>query len=55
MPVPLGRWFEVRVHLYQGNRIEWYVNGSLFDTSYNSTYPVGRFYPVSTGWVMGFR
>jgi hypothetical protein len=53
MPVPLGRWFEVRAQLYQGDRIDWYVNGSLFDTSYNSTYHVGRFYPVSTGWIYG--
>ncbi len=53
LPVPLGRWFEVRVFLYQGNRIDWFVNSKLFDTSYNSTYPVGRYYPKSNGWVFG--
>jgi hypothetical protein len=53
VPLPLGRWFQLNANLYQGDRIEWYIDGKRFDTSYNSTYPVGRFYPVSTGWILG--
>jgi hypothetical protein len=53
MPLPLGRWIEVRAYLYQGDHIDWYVNGHLFDTSYNSTWPVGRYYYRSTGWILG--
>jgi hypothetical protein len=53
MPVPLGRWFQIIAKLYQGQRIDWYVDGKLFDTSYNSTWPVGRFYYNSNGWIFG--
>ena len=51
--VPLGRWFEIRADLYEGVRIDWYVDGQLFDRSYNSEYPVGRFYDESNVWVFG--
>jgi len=51
--VPLGRWFEIRADLYEGIRIDWYVDGQLLDQSYNSEYPVGRFYDESIGWVFG--
>jgi hypothetical protein len=53
MPVPLGKWFNVTALLVSGNRIVWYIDGQLLDNSYNSTYPVGRFYYNSTGWVFG--
>jgi hypothetical protein len=53
MPVPLGRWFNISAALIQGDRIVWYVDGKLFDNSYNSTYPVGRFFYNSNGWVFG--
>jgi beta-glucanase (GH16 family) len=42
--LPLGQWFEISANLYQGDRIEWYLNNKKFDTSYNATWPVGRFY-----------
>jgi hypothetical protein len=51
--LPRGRWFEVRANLYQGRRIDWYLDGRLFDSSLNATYPVGRSYYRSTGWVFG--
>jgi len=53
MPVPRGQWFQIRADLYQGDHIDWYVNGKLFDTSYNATWPVGRFYYNSNGWIFG--
>ena len=53
LPVPLGRWFEIRADLYDGVRIDWYVDGQLFDQSYNSEYPVGRFFDESNVWIFG--
>lgn len=53
VPVPLGRWFTLSANLYNGDRIEWYLDGKRFDTSYNSTYPVGRFYAKSNTWIWG--
>ena len=52
-PAPLGRWFEIRAELYEHDRIDWYLDGRKFDTSYDSTYPVGRFFDRSTGWIFG--
>ncbi len=53
MPLPLGRWFEVRAELHEGDQIEWYVDGELLDVSRHETYPVGRFFERSEGWVFG--
>lgn len=53
VPLPLGRWFQLNANLHQGNRIDWYIDGKKFDTSYNSTWPVGRYYYNSTGWILG--
>ncbi len=53
MKLPVGRWFEVRAELYEKDRIEWYVDGKLLDVSKHSTYPVGRFFDKSDGWVFG--
>lgn len=52
MPVPRGRWFQVKAVLNQGDRIDWYLDGQRFDTSLNSTYPVGTL-ERSVGWVFG--
>ncbi len=51
----LGRWFDVEARLYQGDRIEWWVDGKLFDTVHAIAYPVGRMYPddESQGWTYG--
>jgi hypothetical protein len=50
--VPLGRWFEVRAELYQGDRIDWFIDGVAFDTSPASEYPVGTS-ARSTSWTFG--
>lgn len=50
---PLGRWFEVKAELHEDDRIDWYIDGKKFDTSLDSTYPVGRFYDKSDGWIFG--
>lgn len=49
---PTGRWFEVRAELYPGDRIDWYIDGRLFDSSRHETYPVGL-RERSTGWIFG--
>lgn len=49
---PTGRWFEVRAELYPGDRIDWYIDGQLFDTARHATYPVGL-RDRSTGWIFG--
>lgn len=51
--LPLGRWFEIKAELYPGDRIDWYLDGKLFDTSYASKYPVGFSKSRPTGWVFG--
>ncbi len=51
--LPLGRWFELKAELYPGDRIEWYLDGERFDTSYASKYPVGFSKSRPTGWVFG--
>lgn len=51
--VPLGRWFEMRADLYENDRIEWYLDGKKFDTSYDSQHDVGRYYDKSEGWIYG--
>lgn len=50
---PVGRWFEIRADLYPGNRIDWYLDGRLFDRSPATTYPVGLSKPRPVGWVFG--
>jgi hypothetical protein len=52
MNVPLGRWFEIRAELHEGDRIDWFVDGRKLDTSLNSKYPVGRTYERSDGWIL---
>jgi len=51
--LPLGRWFEIKAEVYPGDRIEWYLDGERFDTSYASKYPVGFSKSRPTGWVFG--
>ncbi len=51
--LPLGRWFEIKAEVYPGQRIEWYLAGQRFDTSYASEYPVGFSKSRPTGWVFG--
>lgn len=52
--VPLGRWFEIRADLYPGDRIEWYVDGEHFETSFStSSKKIGFSEPQAEGWVFG--
>ncbi len=39
--VPFGRWFELRADVHPNNRIEFYLDGQLFETGYQSDYQVG--------------
>jgi hypothetical protein len=50
---PVGRWFEIKAELHENDRIDWYLDGRKFDTSYDSIYDVGRFYDQSNGWIFG--
>jgi hypothetical protein len=50
---PRGRWFQIKAELYPGDRIDWYLDGHLFDTSRNSTYPVGIFHKSPGSWTFG--
>lgn len=58
--VPLGRWFEIRAEVFPGERIEWYLDGERFDTSFDGEHPVGlsrgdsESSPArSEGWLFG--
>lgn len=42
----LDRWFTVEARLYQGDRVEIYIDGQLIDTGRQSTFPVGRHYHI---------
>src|SRR3954452_25506132 len=38
---PRGRWVEVRAEVYEGDRIEWFLDGRRIAVGADSTYPVG--------------
>lgn len=42
VPVPKGRWFQVRADLYEGVGIDWYLDSVFWQSSSDSTWPVGR-------------
>jgi hypothetical protein len=45
-----NKWTKFELRVYQGDRIQLYINDKLFDTAYNSEYPVGRMdFPGRTG------
>jgi hypothetical protein len=39
--VPFGRWFELRADVHPGKRIDFYLDGRLFDTGRQTDHPVG--------------
>lgn len=39
---PKGRWFQIRADLYEGVGIDWYLDGTYWQTSSHTTWPVGR-------------
>jgi len=48
--VPFGRWFEIRADVHPGNRIDFYLDGQLFDTGRQSNAPVGLA-PGNSSWI----
>jgi hypothetical protein len=48
--VPFGRWFELRADVHPGNRIEFYLDGKLFETGHQSDQSVGL-NPGDSSWV----
>jgi hypothetical protein len=54
-PAPKGRWFEIRADLYEGNKIDWYLDGQFWQTVSNTTYKIGRGGATGTpqSWVFG--
>jgi hypothetical protein len=55
--VPFGRWFELRADIHPGNRIEFYLDGKLFETGRQSDFPVGlnagdSSWVFSPGWYL---
>jgi len=53
VPVPLGRWFEIRAEVYQGDRVEFYMDGKLVNVGRHSDYPVGNHHSLSFNWIFG--
>ncbi len=51
--VPLGRWFEIRADVYQGDRVEFYMDGKLVNVGRHNDFPVGNRHPLSFTWVFG--
>jgi hypothetical protein len=51
--LPLGRWVEFRADIVQGERIDFYIDGQLLDTGYQSEYPVSPFHATSVDWTFG--
>lgn len=51
---PTGRWVEVRADVYQGDRIEFWVDGEPFDLARHDEYPVGPMHGSrSLEWAFG--
>jgi hypothetical protein len=48
--VPFGRWFEISADVHPGNRIDFYLDGKLFETGHQSDYQVGL-RPGDSSWV----
>jgi beta-glucanase (GH16 family) len=54
VPVPLGRWFELKAVLRQNDRIDFFIDGKPLDTAKASTYPVSPFHgDQSMEWIFG--
>lgn len=51
--VPLGRWFEISADLYQGKKIDFYLDGRPLDTASAREYPVSPFHSDSQAWTFG--
>jgi hypothetical protein len=49
-PMPLDKWFEVKAVVREGVRIDWYLNGTLFDSSSGAVNPVGRSRGLTSGY-----
>ena len=41
-PLPRGRWFEVRADVRERERIDWFIDGTHWQTSQHSEYKIGR-------------
>lgn len=50
---PLGRWFEMRADVVDGQSIDFSVDGDHLDTARNSVYPVGPLHDDSDEWTFG--
>jgi hypothetical protein len=55
--VPFGRWFELRADVYPNDRIDFFLDGKLFETGRQSDHPVGlqsgdSSWIFSTGWYL---
>jgi hypothetical protein len=48
--VPFGRWFELRADVHPNNRIEFYLDGQLFETGRQSDAQVGL-RPGDSSWI----
>ena len=53
VPVPEGRWFEIRVELREGLHSDWYIDGNFLYRALNSTWPVGRMTVTPETWIYG--
>ena len=53
MPVPLGRWFQIRADVRQGDRIDFTIDGRRFDTARQREYPISPFRADSQEWIFG--
>lgn len=51
--VPLGRWFEVRAELHEGDRVELYVDGELLDVGDADRWPVSNVEDDPIGFTFG--
>ena len=52
VPAPRGRWFEIRADLFDGDRIDLYLDGRLWQTVRDSVHPIGTG-ADSQGWTFG--
>jgi hypothetical protein len=55
--VPFDRWFELRADLHPNNRVEFYLDGQLFDTGHQADHQVGlaagdSSWVFSPGWYL---
>lgn len=53
VPVPVGRWFELKAMVYDDDKIDFYLDGKSLGTALDSHYAVGAGHAYSFNSIFG--